>query len=256
MRSDPTLRNPSRRFDQTQCHERTYTHQTHRDYLAHCFRWGWAARLIGSSHAKSVLDIGCGEEFPLVKELVANFWPGAYVGVDYNKLPKKPGNNWIEAVHGEFDFTTRYPELVNAELAPFDVIVCFEVIEHMRPEDGARLLKGVWHCLKPDTGRALISTPVYDGHHAAANHLHEYTIPELQAAMTNAGLETVQRFGTFASVNPLRKALQESGTIGLEHRAVWERVREFYGDDVAACFLAPLYPDASRNNAWILRRPA
>jgi 2-polyprenyl-3-methyl-5-hydroxy-6-metoxy-1,4-benzoquinol methylase len=235
-----------RRFDTTQCRERQYQDIVHRDYLAHCLRWSWSARFI--KPGQRVLDVGCGQDAPLAKVLAgqsSTFYrdkASEYVGVDMNKNVKCARPRWC-TIHEEFDFTSRY-----GELGLFDVITNFEVIEHMGVEDGARLLRAMRDCLKPD-GRVILSTPVLDpvvGQ--AANHIHEFLIPELQSLVESCGLEVVKRYGTFASYNPLKKALAP------EHLAVYEALREFHGDGVMACFLSPLYPDAARNNVWLLRR--
>lgn len=231
----------SRRFDKTSCRAASYGKIVHRDYFAHCMRWSWAARLI--EMGERVLDVGCGVDAPLAQVLSGtNFVHGGgqYVGVDMNAAVKGHGKTWCR-VTPQFDFTARW-----RELGEFDVVVNFEVIEHMGVADGAALLAAMRGVLKP-SGRIYLSTPVFNGS-AARNHVHEYTVQELQAAIESAGLRVVYRRGTFASYNPLKKVLAP------EHRTVYEALREFHGDDVMACFLAPLYPDASRNNFWCLRR--
>lgn len=232
-----------RRFDKTQCRAPQYERIVHRDYLAHCMRWSWAARLIKMN--QRVLDVGCGQDAPLAKVLSGtNFVHGKsqYVGVDLNKSVRGHGKTWCEVIP-EFDFTERC-----GELGTFDVVVNFEVIEHMEPVDGARLLIAMKSCLAA-SGQIFLSTPVLDpviGQ--AANHIHEYGIAELKSLIEECGLEVVKRYGTFASYNPLKKSLTP------EHRKVYEELREFHGDDLMSCFLSPLYPDAARNNFWVLRR--
>lgn len=196
-----------------------------------------------------VLDVGCGVEAQLARVLGGeNFSFGAkmkgsqYVGVDLNKITHAPRKPWI-TYHEEFDFTSRYAELGEAS---FHWVVCLEVVEHMEPEDGARLLDAMRRMLEYE-GRVCLSTPVFNGK-AAANHVHEYTVPELQAAIEKAGLRVLWRYGTFASYHELRAALTP------EHLAVYEQLRGFHGDGVMACFLSPLYPDASRNCFWVLER--
>jgi hypothetical protein len=54
------------------------------------------------------------------------------------------------------------------------------------------------------------------------------------------------RHGTFASWNDVKRAAEPA------HVALAERLKKFYDGDVVACFLAPLYPDASRNVCWVL----
>lgn len=235
---------PERRFDTTQLRASVHGRLVHRDYAAHFFRWGHARRLMRLAGA-NVLDVGCGQECPLEWFLQADRSnvPARYVGVDLNPTVGTSGHKWVE-VHAAFDFTSRYAELGEDE---FDYAVCMEVIEHMGPDDGRVLLHGVKHCLKPG-GTLLLSTPVYNGSQAA-NHVHEYTVDELRDALANVGFQVVRRWGTFASYPVIKKAASA------EDRRCLERLREYYDDEVAACFLAPHYPDHSRNNLWVCRKP-
>jgi cyclopropane fatty-acyl-phospholipid synthase-like methyltransferase len=91
-------------------------------------------------------------------------------------------------VHEKFDFTRRWKELdkkycVNGQL--FDVITCFEAIEHMHKDAGLRLLKGARKLLDGE-GVFLLSTPIYNGKRMAANHIHEYGVDELAAHVKKA----------------------------------------------------------------------
>ncbi len=238
-----------RRFDKTQLKENGHGQGVHRDYAAHFFRWGWAKKLV--DQGSFVLDVGCGQDQPLAKVLaagVAQNLPAVMVAVDYNKIQKPFNVNWLTTLD-QFDFTTRWQETLDLlPVSPhfeskFDYIVNFEVIEHMHTCDGRKLLTAMRQCVKSN-GRLMLSTPVFNGR-AAANHLHEYTVDELWALLEETGWVVEKRFGTFASYNDLKKVLNE------QQRADLERLREFYDGDVAACFWAPLYPDASRNNAWL-----
>lgn len=157
-----------------------------------------------------------------------------------NLKPKCAAKTWCQVIP-EFDFTSRY-----RELGTFDYIVNFEVIEHMEVDDGRRLLLAMAACLKDD-GTLILSTPVL-GRKPAKNHIHEYEIAELAALIDECGLVVVERFGTFASYPDIVKAISN------EEREILERVRKFYGDDVTSCFFAPLYPDESRNNVWVISK--
>lgn len=232
---------PERRFDKSQLREGTHGKIVHRDYLAHCFRWGWASRMI--KPGQRVLDVGCGMDAPLAHVLSGTNFPhgGEYVGVDMNRSIKGHGRTWC-VTKPEFDITSRY-----GELGLFDWVTCFEVIEHMSAGDGLALLVAMREVLKPEVGRIILSTPVFNGK-AAKAHIHEWEIPELAMAVNDCGLDVIERWGTFASYPDLKRSITP------QDLAVLERVRKFYGDDVTACFLAPLYPDASRNNLWLIRK--
>ncbi len=246
-----------REFDQTFLSDRQHGKWVHRDYAAHFFRWGFAAeRFVAMKAASSgigpvknegrVLDVGCGPELNFMKTIVGTpnvtIRPELYVGVDVSPLKSSRGRG-IE-LRGEFDFTRRWREL--EPLGPFDVTVCYEVVEHMAPDAALRLMAGV-RSLMADGGAFFMSTPVFDGYRAR-NHVHEFTTDELAALVDEAGLEVERRFGTFASLPAIRKACRP------DERAVLDRLSAYYRNDVLSCFLAPLYPDASRNNLWVLRK--
>jgi hypothetical protein len=228
-----------RRFDQTQLREAKFRYRVHRDYAAHFFKWGFATRLIGPTD--HVLEVGCGQDLPLVNVLAMGprYTPASYLGVDLNNLTAHCPP-WAETI-GKYNFVDQYHGLTKS----FRTLgVCIEVIEHMDVEDGRKLLEGFRHCLTSDA-TLLLSTPVFNGR-AAKNHIHEYTVPELYQLLEETGWEVRERYGTFASYPELKKVVTD------EHREVLEGLRAFYSDEVTACFLAPLYPDHSRNNVWVL----
>lgn len=235
-----------RRFDKTQLRASSHGRTVHRDYAAHFFRWGWVARQI--KQGESVLDIGCGQDQPLLYILGSRKQtvPDVYVGVDLNNIPNKSHVNWADVIDG-FDFVTNGESFMMANYTPFDKAVCFEVIEHMCPGDGARLLQQIFACLRPG-GILYLSTPVFDGL-AAANHVHEYTIPELAVAIGVAGFTLLKRIGTFASKPTIVRVLSEP------ERKMYDEMEEWFGGDVLSTIFAFKYPDASRNNVWVCQRP-
>lgn len=250
-------------FDTTALRYKGYGHRVHRDYLAHVFRWGWASRYINTSETGGhrVLEPGCGADAPLYMSLRnvrgVNQKPDFYLGVDLNKIdPVSRVADGTETARRmvlkeRFNFVTDWRKLVDEYGQTFDTAVSFEVIEHMTESHGDEYLRGI-NGLLIQGGRLLLSTPVFNGK-AAKNHIREYTIDELREKIERHGFRIESRFGTFASYHDIRRGLAETFT---EHEAsaissVYERAREFYGDDVMACFLAPVIPDYSRNNVWI-----
>lgn len=198
------------------------------------------------------MEVGCGEEKPLYRILTggAAAHVKQYVGVDLNKL--KPSNSKKITFYGEFDFTSRYKELTE-EFGEFDVCVNYEVIEHMPVEDGKKLLKGMYACLRPG-GTLLLSTPCYDGKRHAANHIHEYYVDELRECIEEAGFEIVDRFGTFMDIKHIGKAHS--------HRAPREAIKEvadalkaYFDNDAISNIFGPLYEDSARNNLWVCVKP-
>lgn len=236
-----------REFDSSSLRASGHGTTVHRDYAAHWFRWQYALRFV--KKGMSVLDVGCGRDQMMVRILGQNLShvPSVYVGVDVDKLPKKTGVQWAKIID-EFDITRRWKEISSITAKRFDVITCFEVIEHMPKERGTALLKAIYQLLDED-GIVLLSTPVYNGKHMAANHIHEYEFDELKASIEKVGFKIERVVGTFMTSQAAKRvATAEQKKLLLELHDKW------FAWEVLSNFLAPLYPRESSNCCWILRR--
>lgn len=246
------VKRDARDYDTTQLHEAGHGRTLHRDYSAHFFRWSFARRFI--SIKDNVLEVGCGEDKPLSKILTGGqrAHVGHYTGVDLNKL--KPSNNQRLQFLGEFNFVERHKELLKTRPEGWDVVVNYEVIEHMKVEHGANLLKAMFACTKPG-GVLLLSTPVYDGKRHAANHIHEYTVPELQAAIEKAGYVVERRFGTFMDIKHIGK-VDPTGASKAAVLEVRKALEQYFDNDAISNIFGPLHEDHARNNLWVCRKAA
>lgn len=230
-----------RRFDRTALTETSRGDGVSRDYAAHFFRWGFTDNFVEDGVTR-ILDVGCGIDCALARVISRNvhYRIKKYVGVDLNKQPRRVvGNRWAE-FKWEFEFTSMWKSL-----GTFDLVTCFEVIEHMGVPDGRKLLKGLKGCCEPG-GTILLSTPVFSGK-AAANHIHEYRVDELKLEIEKSGLRVINRFGTFARSDKIKKVVTK------EELTLIKELNKWYTWDVLSCFLAPKYPDASSNNIWVLK---
>lgn len=242
----------SRDYDTTQLHEAGHGRTLHRDYSAHFWRWSFARRFITAKD--NVLEVGCGEDKPLSKILTggAAAHVGHYTGVDLNKL--KPSGSQRLTFHGEFNFVEQYKQLLTGDnRGGFDIVVNYEVIEHMKVEHGTKLLKAMFASLKPG-GVLLLSTPCYDGVRHAANHIHEYTVPELAAAIKKAGFVVEQRFGTFMDIKHIGKVDTVCSKAAILE--VRKALEQYFDSDAISNIFGPLHPDHARNNLWVCRKPA
>lgn len=247
-----------RDFDTTSLHAKFHGTNLNRDYSAHFFRWSFARRFITAT--TNMLEVGCGVDKPLSKILTLNPQRrvNEYLGVDLNPIAPS-GIRGLE-FRGEFNFVKDWKQLRRSDEG-FDLVLHLEVIEHMKVEHGRALLKGCFELLKPG-GVMLMSTPCYDGVRHAANHIHEFTVPELARYVGKAGFVVEQRFGTFMDLRHLKstsaamKSKQrhfpvDDGQIS----AVFNALKDYYDNDALSCFFAPLFPDHSRNNLWVCRKP-
>lgn len=252
MRSRSEALQNSRRYEKWFLEQERPLQELIESYPTHVgFKWGWMQRQLKAG--LSILDVGCGQDQPMLYVLGARIQtvPDCYLGVDMNRINKKSRVRWAE-IWDEFDFVSNWQKVLT-KYTPFDVAVCFEVIEHANEEDGAKLLAGLYGCLRPG-GVAYLSTPVFNGL-AAANHIREYTIPELQAAIERAGFVIERRLGTFASKPEIKHACLTDGEKGAKRWETYQELEKWFGGEVMATFLAPLYPDHSRNNLWVLAKP-
>jgi ubiquinone/menaquinone biosynthesis C-methylase UbiE len=141
----------------------------------HRGRYWWATPWIAG---KEVLDAGCGVGYGI--RLLAEHDPARLVGVDIS------AEALSQASADEAEFVEADLRELPFEADSFDVVVCFEVIEHVEGHD--RVLDELRRVLRPG-GTLLISSPNRDVY-APGNphHVHEFLPDELREALG-------QRFG-------------------------------------------------------------
>ena len=184
------------------------------------------------------------EEPPTRKETVADLEAAdiksiANVGVDLNTKITSVRRKWSKVYPG-FNFIERHEEILEKH-GQFDLIVNFEVYEHINPELAPALLCAMRKLLKPG-GKLIFSTPVYcSSFKMARNHINERTKAEQESDLHQAGFKIIKQYGVFGNVRDFKLASSSF------HENEYDELREFYGDDLLGCYLAPKYPEASRN---------
>ncbi len=139
----------------------------------HLARYRWAAKLAAR---RRILDAGCGTGYGLAILIEAGALEGVGVDVSAEAIEaaalRVPGNVTLEL--GDLNEIAQPDE-------SFDLIVCFEVLEHLETPD--RALDEFHRLLKPE-GVLLVSSPnrhVYTK--GNPHHVHEYVPDELEAAL-------------------------------------------------------------------------
>lgn len=225
----------------------------HRDYIAHCFRWTYAVKHFKTnSHLRkqdrNILDIGCGRDVPLFVAMAANQGDfNHYYGVDLGKI-EYPKNREGSKLQRTILENTNILDLSTKELPDVNAVVSFEVFEHMPARYVSKVIN---HSIDISSNKAefIFSTPCWDPKVGAAkNHPNEMTREAFGYLLEECGLEIVKNFGTFASLKDYKHHLTE------EELSVFSKMAEYYDVTMLSTMLAPLYPQYSRNNLWVLRK--
>jgi SAM-dependent methyltransferase len=139
----------------------------------HRARYWWASDFV---EGNDVLDAGCGTGFGTA--MLAERRPARLVGVDIS--PKALARARQLAPSAD-DLVQGDVRELPFEDSSFDVVVCFEVIEHIERQNDA--LDELRRVLR-DTGCLLISSPNRDVYTPGnPHHVHEYVPAELEAAL-------------------------------------------------------------------------
>lgn len=225
----------------------------HRDYIAHCLRWTHVVKFLLQKHRykeSRILDIGCGKEFPLAKTMyTSKMSPLYYMGVDVNKLERPDMFAEKDWFHFE---SCDIAEVRPGYFEPFQVITCFEVLEHVEPAHTRAIVHAIHENLHED-GTAFVSTPVWDPHvGAAGNHVNEIKYEPLSLLFEDCDLHIEAAYGTFASQRDIEPLFQEY--FGHHGWALYNDLKNYYDSNYLATIFAPLFPWKSRNVIWQLRR--
>lgn len=228
----------------------------HRDYIAHCMRWSHVIKrlLQGRLYERAtIVDVGCGREVPLAKTMYSSrLTPKEYHAIDYGPIPAESRQifhtgKFPIVFHERTDFVKwamGKADTAEGSQANFaDVVVSFEVLEHVEPLHCLKMLEAMRWVLKPN-GVAFISTPCWDVISCAANHVNEMRYETLGAVLEENGWMIRNVYGTFASIREYEPYLAPG------HREAFKDLRDYYDVNFLACVFAPFYPQYSRNCLW------
>ena len=207
----------------------------HRDYIAHMMRFSHVVDYLGKSNNYIVLDIGCGN-MELGTVLYTNRCkPKNYIGIDIRDIGLPDFSFPVEFI--KQDITLPLPKVEP------NLIVCFEVIEHMSKESGIKLLKSIHDAANIGT-KILLSTPCNDDIHFPKNHIYEWHYQELKDELEKS-FTIVDHYGTFMNTKLLWKMNIDQELLSKQ--------RKYMSVDYLSVIYASAYPEKSRNVMWDLR---
>lgn len=227
-------------------------HIYHRDQFAHYLRWSHVLK--NAKIGQTILDFGCGTGEMLELFYRNKYRPKQYLGLEIREKVVEENNKKFE----KLDFAEfRQADLCQPELdlgQTFDIITCFEVIEHIGHKNADVFLDNLaYHCNKDTV--VYLSTPNYDPQVGAAeNHMlgperevGEWDHFELQDKLSE--FFTIEhKYGTFASQKDYKDDLHDWQI------PMYEELKKYYDSNLVANIMAPLIPaEHARNCLWVLK---
>ena len=194
-----------------------------KDELMHLGRYQKAVQTaieLSKDHgAIAVLDLGCGEIYTM-RTLYKSFQVKKsdvvrkYIGVDIdgpmlNRVSQQY-DKLLQTINGKLicrDITT-HPQLKFKD-GSFDLIIWFEMIEHVKPEFIPPMFDELHRLLSPD-GLMLVSTPNSKGSNAKLpkDHVFEWDYDDLIALMSK-NFNVIDARGTCINISKIPKELRE-----------------------------------------------
>ena len=209
-----------------------------------------------------ILDLGCGEAYSmrtLYKSFVVKKFDVVkrYIGIDIDKpMLSKTRDKYskvLETVHGKLiaqDLTVN-PH-IKVKDGTIDLIIWFEMVEHIQPEFVRPILDEVFRILSPE-GVLLLSTPNSNGSNQKLpkDHVYEWSYEDLSQEIQKAGFTILSSHGTSINPSKIPKDIWE------KRMKTVEAVYGTFGENTAfSCVaLAPLFPvKYSKNMLFELKK--
>ena len=206
----------------------------------HLHRYAWAADLV---RGQRVLDLASGEGFgaAMLADTAASV-----VGVDIDPTTVEHSRLNYEGEGLEFEVADAL-DLSRFEEGSFDVVVAFEMIEHVT--DHSRLLAEIFRVLRDD-GLLVMSTPDRRAYSEATGevnpfHLHELDPEEFRATLS-ARFANVSSWGQRTITGSALAAIDASASAAPASTTFIERAGEDWREADA---MSPLYVIALASNA-------
>ncbi len=194
-------------------------------FPSHLSRYFFATRF---AFGKKVLDLGCGKGYGT--RVLAEV-SSSVLGVDLN--PESIEFAKTTYSHKNLKFDRRDVRVITDDIRhSFDVIVSFEVLEHLSPADADVFMKTIKGLLKID-GVLILSTPNHDvvtksGMPVPEFHINNLKSTELKAFLLNS-FSKVEVYGQIENRHWLETAVYYLDIFNLRHSKIIKRFRKSAG---------------------------
>lgn len=227
-------------------------HVYHRDIFAHYLRWSHILK--EARIGMNILDFGAGTG-NLCEVFYRNKYRcKEYLGLEYKESSVENANirfmNVDWARFKQQDLTVPDLKIIPFDKRGWDMIVCFELIEHVGKNNVEVLLKNIYDNMSSHT-KLYLSTPIYDpvvgpaNNHIVNGVIGELTYEELEKHLLDTGFKIIKNYGTFASIKDYKHLLD-----GWKLE-MFEALRDYYDVTLLSTMMAPFFPKQSRNCLWV-----
>jgi cyclopropane fatty-acyl-phospholipid synthase-like methyltransferase len=231
-------------------------HVFHRDQFAHYLRWTHVLKK--AKIGQRILDYGSGSG-NLAEVFYRNrFKCKQYCGLEFRSKTVDQANLKFQNV----DWIKFYQrDIIKDNLIEFgnnwDMIVSFEVAEHIGKNNIDKYLHNAWKLMNGNT-IFMLSTPNYDEKvGAAANHIfdsqdgrgkvsQEFYHQELEEKIKKYFVIT-EKYGTFASQTHYKNIMNDW------QKNMFEELNKYYDTNLLSVIMAPFFPEQARNCLWVLK---
>lgn len=225
----------------------------HPDWMAHLFRYGFAAKILEKERAESVLDVGSGR-LNLAHYLWRNRY--SYPSKQYTALDLGATEEWLKYVtEPKFDIRLIKMNLLNYPIiGQFPVVVCFETLEHIPRHAQQLFIDWLFGCTAPN-GVCLLSSPnagvtktTAENHIGPDGESRERTYDEKFEMCLAAGFKVEKTYGAFTAVTRIKPEVLENPTV--------QAMKEFLPYPAFCAAIAAVDPRGANNAVYQLRSKA
>jgi 2-polyprenyl-3-methyl-5-hydroxy-6-metoxy-1,4-benzoquinol methylase len=173
--------------------------------------------------------------------------------VDFGKMKSNMDFSFNALRTLETMFETDFLDVTQDEVedalgGPPDLVVSFEVLEHMPPKQAVQVLELIRSMMHEDS-TFIVSTPNFDeGQGAASNHVCEWTYEAKEDIFGAVGFDVQKRYGVFASQRDYKDLL------GPQQLDAFKEMRDFLPACALATVFAPMFPKEARNALHVLTK--